>query len=70
MKIKDWEKELEEICSYGLKHLSLYQLTIEEGTVFASKNVKLPEDEEVTLVRPEPFKTETSYYEIYLYEIK
>ena len=46
-KIKDWEKELEEICSYGLKHLSLYQLTIEEGTVFASKNVKLPEDEEM-----------------------
>lgn len=46
-KIKDWKKELEEICSYGLKHLSLYQLTIEEGTVFARKNVQLPEDEEM-----------------------
>ena len=35
-----WQKELEEIASYGLKHLSLYQLTIEENTVFARKNIK------------------------------
>ncbi|MBR6355943.1 MAG: radical SAM family heme chaperone HemW [Alphaproteobacteria bacterium] len=36
----DWEKELAEICAYGLKHLSLYQLTIEENTVFARKNIQ------------------------------
>ena len=41
----EWQQELQEICSYGLKHLSLYQLTIEENTVFARKNVK-PLDEE------------------------
>ncbi|MBP5352478.1 MAG: radical SAM protein, partial [Alphaproteobacteria bacterium] len=33
-----WQQELEEIVSYGLQHISLYQLTIEEGTVFARKN--------------------------------
>jgi len=38
--LSDWRSELEEICSYNLKHLSLYQLTIEDGTVFARKNVK------------------------------
>lgn len=36
----EWENELKEICSYGLKHLSLYQLTIEENTVFARKNIQ------------------------------
>lgn len=40
-----WEKELEEITSYGLKHISLYQLTIEEGTVFAKKNIKTLNDD-------------------------
>ncbi len=40
-----WQKELEEITSYGLKHLSLYQLTIEENTIFARKNIKPLEDE-------------------------
>jgi len=40
-----WQKELEEITSYGLKHLSLYQLTIEENTVFARKNIKPLEDD-------------------------
>lgn len=40
------------------------------GAKYVFSSMKLPEDEEVTLVRPEPFKTETSYYEIYLYEIK
>jgi oxygen-independent coproporphyrinogen-3 oxidase len=44
-KLECWEKELEEICSYGLKHISLYQLTIEENTVFAKKGIKALEDE-------------------------
>ena len=43
--IAGWQKQLEKICNFGFKHLSLYQLTIEEGTVFARKNVK-PLDEE------------------------
>lgn len=43
--IKDWEQELKLIAGLGLKHLSLYQLTIEEGTVFAAKHVKIPDDE-------------------------
>jgi oxygen-independent coproporphyrinogen-3 oxidase len=47
-KLSVWQNELTEICSYGLKHLSLYQLTIEEGTVFSRKNIKtLPEDKAV-----------------------
>lgn len=41
----NWEKELTEICSYGLKHLSLYQLTIEENTVFARKNIQPLEED-------------------------
>ena len=49
-KFADWEKELTEICSYGLKHLSLYQLTIEENTVFAQKGVQpLNEDDAATM---------------------
>ncbi len=32
--LSDWEKELKKALSFGLKHLSLYQLTIEEGTIF------------------------------------
>ncbi len=43
--LNEWQKELEEICTYGLKHLSLYQLTIEENTVFARKNIKPLDDD-------------------------
>lgn len=44
-KAEDWQKELEEAVGYGLKHISLYQLTIEEGTVFAKKGIEaLAED--------------------------
>ena len=39
-KLAQWQNELKEITSYGLRHLSLYQLTIEENTVFARKNIK------------------------------
>lgn len=28
-----WERELRQAAALGMKHLSLYQLTIEEGTV-------------------------------------
>lgn len=32
--VEEWEKELNEAVSYAVDHLSLYQLTIEEGTPF------------------------------------
>jgi putative oxygen-independent coproporphyrinogen III oxidase len=32
----DWETELEEAMSFGTEHLSLYQLTVEPGTQFAT----------------------------------
>ncbi|MGV1750800.1 radical SAM family heme chaperone HemW [Agrobacterium sp. CG674] len=32
--VDEWEKELVEAISYAVDHLSLYQLTIEEGTAF------------------------------------
>lgn len=44
-KNEDWRLELEQLCKLGFKHLSLYQLTIEDGTVFAKKGVE-PADEE------------------------
>lgn len=51
-KIDCWLQELAEICSYGLKHISLYQLTIEENTVFAKRGVKPLEDEQtITMYR-------------------
>ncbi len=35
-----WEKELAEALSFAPRHLSLYQLTIEEGTVFYKRAAK------------------------------
>ncbi|HLD96085.1 MAG TPA: radical SAM family heme chaperone HemW [Alphaproteobacteria bacterium] len=35
--LSDWEKELKTALSYEVKHLSLYQLTLEPGTVFFKK---------------------------------
>lgn len=32
--VEEWERELKEAVSYAVDHLSLYQLTIEEGTPF------------------------------------
>ncbi len=40
-----WNQELEKAVSFGLKHLSLYQLTIEDGTVFAAKGIKALDEE-------------------------
>lgn len=36
----DWKNELKKITTFGFKHLSLYQLTIEDGTVFARKGIQ------------------------------
>lgn len=43
--LAEWETELKEITAYGLRHLSLYQLTIEENTVFARKGVQALDDD-------------------------
>ena len=49
--LSDWTAELSEALSMGVDHLSLYQLTIEEGTAFgdrynAGKLRGLPEDDD------------------------
>ena len=43
--LKDWQNELSAILELNLKHLSLYQLTIEEGTFFYKKGLRLVEDD-------------------------
>lgn len=43
--INMWQQELEMATSFGFKHLSLYQLTIEEGTIFAKKGIKALDEE-------------------------
>lgn len=43
--MESWQQELQEICAYALKHLSLYQLTIEDNTVFKQKNIAPLEDD-------------------------
>lgn len=40
-----WLKELEYALSFKMKHLSLYLLTIEEGTVFQKRGVKALEED-------------------------
>ncbi len=45
-----WIKELNQAISFGFKHLSLYQLTIEEGTFFAQKGIKALEDETAAIL--------------------
>lgn len=45
-----WKDELKQAVSFGFKHLSLYQLTIEEGTFFAKKGVKPLEDEAAAIL--------------------
>lgn len=47
-KRQDWQKELAQAVNFGLKHISLYQLTIEEGTFFARKGIKPLEDEQAS----------------------
>ncbi len=38
--LDEWLVELKQAVNFGLKHLSLYQLTIEEGTIFEKKGIK------------------------------
>jgi len=43
--LSQWQTELQQAVGFGFKHLSLYQLTIEEGTVFAKKGICAMNDE-------------------------
>ncbi len=48
--LQSWEAELTEALSIGTEHLSLYQLTIEDGTVFGRRHAEgklpgLPQDD-------------------------
>lgn len=49
-KPEDWKAELNEALSFGTEHLSLYQLTIEPATLFATLAktgaLKIPEDDD------------------------
>ena len=52
--VEEWERELREAISYAVDHLSLYQLTIEEGTPFfglhkAGKLI-VPDDDQSALL--------------------
>ena len=44
-KLSDWEKELQQTAGFGLNHISLYQLTIEPGTVFYKQGIQPLEEE-------------------------
>ncbi|MDD4555977.1 MAG: radical SAM family heme chaperone HemW [Alphaproteobacteria bacterium] len=44
--LNNWEHDLEKVTNFGFKHISLYQLTIEDGTVFAKQKMKLMDDEQ------------------------
>lgn len=43
--LNTWLVELEKAVKLGFRHLSLYQLTIEENTPFAKQNLALPDEE-------------------------
>jgi oxygen-independent coproporphyrinogen-3 oxidase len=47
--LADWESELAQVLAFGMDHLSLYQLTIEDGTAFGDRFARgglkgLPDD--------------------------
>ncbi len=42
---ESWQLEIDTALSFGLKHISLYELAIEEGTVFAKKNIRAADEE-------------------------
>lgn len=46
--LQSWEQELQTALALGLTHYSLYQLTIEENTVFGKKKIKPIPDETAT----------------------
>ncbi len=55
-KLDEWIDEIDKAISFGFKHISLYQLMIEEGTVFYKKNIKTLDDEECVKLYQETIK--------------
>lgn len=49
-KLEEWLREIDCALDFGLKHISLYQLMIEEGTVFYNKNIKTLGDDECCML--------------------
>jgi oxygen-independent coproporphyrinogen-3 oxidase len=49
MRVDEWVRELKQALQFGTEHLSLYQLTIEQGTAFAALyrqgKLKLPDED-------------------------
>ena len=43
--LEAWQDEIKQAVQFGFKHLSMYQLTIEEGTVFYKKQVETAEED-------------------------
>ena len=61
-----WQKELDLALTFGLKHISLYELSIEEGTVFYKKNIKpLNEEDAARLYEQTVFYLRSKGFERY-----
>lgn len=63
-----WRQELDKALAFGLPHLSLYQLTIEEGTVFERHKVESADDEQARALYLETLQM-TDKAGIPLYEV-
>lgn len=63
-----WRQELGQALAFGLPHLSLYQLTIEEGTVFERHKVEGADDEQARALYLETLQM-TDKAGIPLYEV-
>ena len=66
--LKSWEAELKRVLSFDLPHISLYQLTIEEGTPFDRKGVEPADDETARLLYIKTFEM-TEATGVPLYEV-
>ena len=66
--LDDWQKQLYQIINLGLKHISLYQLTIEENTPFYRKGIK-PLDEEKAADLYIFTETELANHNYFKYEV-
>ena len=71
--LQSWHQELKQASSYGFKHLSLYQLTIEEGTPFYKQGIETLEDDQALELYnfTETFLKEKNYnkYEVSNYSL-